>query len=63
MLVLSRKKDESVFIGDEVRIFIVDIRGDTVRLGIEAPNRIPVHRSEVYEAIKEAERKKSYERT
>jgi len=52
MLVLSRQRDESIMIGDKVVITIVDIRGDKVRLGIEAPNEIPVHRQEVYEAIK-----------
>lgn len=51
-LVLSRHRDESVMIGDNVMITIVDIRGDKVRLGIEAPQEIPVHRQEVYEAIK-----------
>lgn len=52
MLVLSRHRDESIMIGDDVVITIVDIRGDKVRLGIEAPTDIPVHRQEVYEAIK-----------
>ena len=52
MLVLSRHRDESIMIGDDVVITIVDIRGDKVRLGIEAPHDIPVHRQEVYEAIK-----------
>ncbi len=51
MLVLSRQRDETIMIGDEIEITIVDIRGDKVRLGITAPNRIPVHRKEVYEAI------------
>ncbi len=51
MLVLSRRKDESIVIGDDVEIFIVDIRGDKVRLGITAPRYIPVHRREIYEAI------------
>jgi carbon storage regulator len=51
MLVLSRKKDESIMIGDEVEITIVDVRGDKVRLGITAPKSIPVHRREVYDAI------------
>ncbi len=51
MLVLSRRRDESIIIGDEIVITIVDIRGDKVRLGIEAPKEIPVHRQEVYEAI------------
>jgi carbon storage regulator len=51
MLVLSRHRDESIMIGDDVVITIVDIRGDKVRLGIQAPTEIPVHRQEVYEAI------------
>ncbi len=51
MLVLSRQRDESIRIGDNVRITVVDIRGDKVRLGIEAPKEIPVHREEVYQAI------------
>lgn len=52
MLVLSRHRDESIMIGDDVVVTIVDIRGDKVRLGIDAPKSIPVHRQEVYEAIK-----------
>jgi carbon storage regulator len=52
MLVLSRHRDESIIIGDDVVVTIVDIRGDKVRLGIQAPQDIPVHRQEVYEAIK-----------
>jgi len=51
MLVLSRQKDESIMIGDNVEITIVDVRGDKVRLGITAPKDIPVHRREVYDAI------------
>ena len=51
MLVLSRQKDESIMIGDDVEITIVDVRGDKVRLGITAPRSIPVHRREVYDAI------------
>jgi carbon storage regulator len=51
MLVLSRQKDESIMIGDNVEITIVDIRGNKVRLGITAPKEIPVHRREVYDAI------------
>lgn len=51
MLVLSRRKDETIVIGDDVRVTIVDIRGDTVRLGITAPKSIPVYRQEIYEAI------------
>jgi carbon storage regulator len=52
MLVLSRQRDESIMIGDNVVITIVDVRGDKVKLGIEAPIEIPVHRHEVYEAIR-----------
>ena len=52
MLVLSRQRDESIMIGDDVEITIVDVRGDKVRLGITAPPEIPVHRKEVYETIK-----------
>ncbi len=51
MLVLSRKKNESIVIDDTIIITVVEIRGDKVRLGIEAPKEIPVHRSEVYAAI------------
>jgi carbon storage regulator len=51
MLVLSRQRDESIIIGDNVVVTVVDIRGDKVRLGIQAPHEIPVHRREVYEAI------------
>jgi carbon storage regulator len=51
MLVLSRQKDESIIIGDDIEIIIVDVRGDKVRLGINAPREISVHRKEVYEAI------------
>ncbi len=52
MLVLSRQRDETIMIGDEVEITVVDIRGDKVRLGINAPRQVQVHRKEVYEAIK-----------
>ena len=51
MLVLSRQRDESIMIGDNIVVTIVDIRGDKVRLGINAPSEVPVHRQEVYEAI------------
>lgn len=51
MLVLSRKRDESIIIGDGIVITVVDIRGDKVRIGIDAPSEVPVHRQEVYEAI------------
>ncbi|MCH7839266.1 MAG: carbon storage regulator CsrA, partial [Planctomycetes bacterium] len=52
MLVLSRQRDETIMIGDDVQITVVDIRGDKVRLGITAPRHIQVHRKEVYDAIK-----------
>ena len=57
MLVLSRHRDESIMIGDDVVVTIVDIRGDKVRLGIEAPQSIPVHRQEVYDAIQRENRR------
>ena len=52
MLVLSRQRDETIMIGDEIELTVVDIRGDKVRIGIKAPSRIAVHRKEVYDAIK-----------
>jgi carbon storage regulator len=52
MLVLSRMKDERIVIGDKITITIVDIRGDRVRLGVEAPPDVPVHRQEVWDAIR-----------
>ena len=55
MLVLSRKKNESVIINDDITIVVVEIRGDKVRLGVEAPKEIPVHRREVYDAIHHCE--------
>jgi len=55
MLVLSRKKNESIVINDDIIIVVVEIRGDKVRLGVEAPSEIPVHRREVFEAIKRNE--------
>lgn len=58
MLVLSRTKDESIMVGDDVEITIVDVRGDKVRLGITAPKDIPVHRKEVYEAIQREKRER-----
>ena len=64
MLVLSRHRDESIVIGDNIVVTIVDIRGDKVRLGIEAPAAIPVHRQEVYDAIqREKQRNEQGERS
>lgn len=51
MLVLSRQRDESIIIGDNIVVTVVDVRGDKVRLGIDAPREVSVHRREVYEAI------------
>ena len=59
MLVLSRQKDESIIIGDNVEVTIVDVRGDKVRLGITAPKDVPVHRREVYEAIQREKAEKA----
>src|SRR3989449_11779060 len=56
MLVLSRQRDETVMIGDDVEVTVVDIRGDKVRLGIVAPKEISVHRKEVYDAIRRENR-------
>lgn len=55
MLVLSRKKDESIVINENITIVVVEIRGDKVRLGVEAPKEVPVHRREVFEAIARGE--------
>jgi len=63
MLVLSRQRDESIMIGDDVEIIIVDVRGDKVRLGITAPKSVPVHRREIYDAIqREKTDKKEHEK-
>lgn len=50
---LTRKIDESIVIGDDIKVFIVDIRGDQVKLGIDAPKDISVHRQEIYEDIQQ----------
>ncbi len=55
MLVLSRKKDESIVINNDIKIVVVEIRGDKVRLGVEAPKEVPVHRQEVFDAIARGE--------
>lgn len=56
MLVLSRQRDETIMIGDDIELTIVDIRGDKVRIGINAPSHVAVHRKEIYEAIKQENR-------
>lgn len=63
MLVLSRQKDESIIIGDDVEITIVDVRGDKVRLGINAPRSISVHRKEIYDAIQREKAEKQASNT
>jgi carbon storage regulator len=55
VLVLSRKKDETIIIGENIVVTVVHIRGDKVRIGIEAPREVTVHRREVYDAIKRSE--------
>ncbi|MAT11506.1 MAG: carbon storage regulator CsrA [Pirellulales bacterium] len=55
MLVLSRKKNESIVINNDITIVVVDIRGDKVRLGVDAPKEVPVHRQEVFNAIQRNE--------
>jgi carbon storage regulator len=57
MLVLTRKTDESIIIGDDIRITVVEVRHDQVKLGITAPRDIPVHREEVYREIQEENRR------
>jgi len=61
MLVLSRKNNEAIVIGDAIRVTVVEIRGYKVRLGIDAPKSVPVHRQEVWEAV-QREKSKAAER-
>ena len=56
MLVLSRQRDETIMIGDDIELTVVDIRGDKVRIGINAPTHVAVHRKEIYDAIKQENR-------
>ncbi len=55
MLVLSRKKDESIVINDNIVVTVIEIRGDKIRLGFDAPKEVPIHRREVYDAIRRSE--------
>lgn len=59
MLVLSRKQDEKIIIGDSITLMVVSIQGDKVRLGIEAPKEVTIHREEVYRAIQEERQRQS----
>lgn len=56
LLVLTRKRNQSIIIGDDIEITVVEVRGDQVRLGVQAPRRVSVHRREVYDEIREANR-------
>jgi carbon storage regulator len=55
MLVIPRKKNEGIMIGDHIEVTILEVHGDTVRLGVTCPKEIPFHRGEVFEAIRQAE--------
>ena len=62
MLVLSRHKDESIMVGENVEVIIIDVRGNKVRLGITAPKDISVHRKEVYKTLQREKTMKDYQR-
>lgn len=62
MLVLTRKRNQSIIIGDEVEVTVLEIRGDQVRLGINAPRKVSVHRREVYEDIQQANQEAAHSR-
>jgi carbon storage regulator len=62
MLVLSRKKNESIIINDNITVTVIEIRGDKVRLGIEAPKDVTVHRREVYDAIQSQTKTREHDR-
>lgn len=62
MLVLSRQRDEEIMIGDSVRITVIDIRGDKVRIGIDAPQNVSVHRREVWEKVQREKARDSVRR-
>ena len=57
MLVLSRKRDEAIVIGDSIVVTVVELRGDKVRLGFEAPKEVPIHRQEIHEAIEREQKR------
>ncbi|MCM1497402.1 MAG: carbon storage regulator CsrA [Clostridium sp.] len=56
MLALSRKENESIIIGNDIEVTILEVKGDQVKVGITAPKSVPIYREEVYEQIKEANR-------
>lgn len=60
MLVVTRKKDEKILIGDNVRILIIDVKGDRVRIGIDAPKNVSIYRSEVLDSLKHSSSSSSY---
>lgn len=59
MLILSRKRDETVYVGDDIQVTVIDIRGDKVRLGFEAPEHVVIHRKEVWLTIQNQQQRES----